>query len=79
MVGLVCVQRWKSTTLQPMGHVWKSQRGIMVNVVPREVPRPKPERPQAPRVFGRVTSQGTPFTMIPPRLSTHFQTFVIPD
>ena len=27
-------------------NVWKSQGGIMVNGVPREVPRPKPEGPQ---------------------------------
>ena len=40
----------------------------MVNGVPREVPRPKPKEPQAPRVSGRGTSRGTPFTMIPPRL-----------
>ena len=40
----------------------------MVNGVPRQVPRPKPEGPQAPRVFGRGTSRGTPITMIPPRL-----------
>ena len=47
----------------------------MVNVVPREVPRPKPEGPQALRVFGRRTSQGTPFTMIPPRLFHTFSFF----
>ena len=29
----------------------------MVNGVPREVPRPKPEGPPAPRVFGHGTSQ----------------------
>ena len=40
----------------------------MVNGVPREVPRPKPEVPQAPRVFGRGTSRGTPFIMIATRL-----------
>ena len=33
----------------------------MVNGVPREVPRPKPEGPQAPRVFCRRTFRGTPF------------------
>ena len=37
-----------------------------MNGVPREVPRPKPKVPQAPRVFGRGTFRGTPFTMIPP-------------
>ena len=36
----------------------------MVNGVPREVPRPKPEGPHAPGVFGCGTSPGTPFTTI---------------
>ena len=40
----------------------------MVNVVPREGPRPKPSGPAAPRAFGLGTSLGTTFTMIPPRL-----------
>ena len=40
----------------------------MVNGVPREVSRPKPDGPQALRVFGRGTSGGTPFTMIALRL-----------
>ena len=40
----------------------------MVNVVPREVPRPKPSGPGAPSGFGLGTSLGTTFTMIPPRL-----------
>ena len=40
----------------------------MVNGVPREVPRAKPEGPQAPSVLGRRTVRGTPFTMIPTRL-----------
>ena len=40
----------------------------MVSRVPREVPRQKPEGPQAPRVSGRGTSRSTPFTMTPPRL-----------
>ena len=31
--------------------IWKSRGGIMVNGVLWEVPRPKPEGPQAPRVF----------------------------
>ena len=33
----------------------------MVNVVPREVPRPKPEGPQALMVFCCGTFRGTPF------------------
>ena len=48
--------------------IWKSQGGIMVNGVPMEVPRLKPKVPQAPRVFGRRTFIGTPFTMIAQRL-----------
>ena len=32
-------------------NVWKSQGGIMVNGVPRELPRSKPEGSQAPRFF----------------------------
>ena len=47
----------------------------MVNGVPREVPRPKPKGTEAPRVFGRGTYQGTPFTMIHPRLFHTFSFF----
>ena len=50
----------------------------MVNGVPREVPRPKPEGPQALRVSGRGTSRGTPFTMIPPRLFHIMSFFRLP-
>ena len=32
--------------------MWKSRRGILVNIVPREFQGQKPEGPQAPRVFG---------------------------
>ena len=46
----------------------------MVNGVPREVPRPKPEGHQGPRVFG----QGTPFTMIHPMLFHTFSFFCHP-
>ena len=49
-------------------HLWKRRGGIMMNGVPKEVPRPKPERPQAPKGFGRKTSQGTPITKIPPMI-----------
>ena len=38
----------------------------MVNVVPREVKRPKPKGPQTPRVLAE--DPHTTFTMIPPRL-----------
>ena len=41
-----------------------------MNGVPREVPMPKPEGPQALRFFGR----GTPFIMIHTRL---FHTFLV--
>ena len=34
-----------------MGIIWKSRGGRVVNGVPREVPRQKPEGPQAPRVL----------------------------
>ena len=57
---LVCSVQWDN--------VWKSLGGIMLNGFPREVPRPKPEGPQAPRVSGSVNSRGTQFTMIPQRL-----------
>ena len=40
----------------------------MVNVVPREVPGPKPKGPQAPRVLAMGLPRGTPCTMIHPRL-----------
>ena len=59
-------------------NVLKSQGGIVVNGVPREVSRPKPGGPQAPWVFGRGTSQGTTFTMIPPRLFHKFSLFCQP-
>ena len=36
-------------------NLWKSQGGIMVNGVPREVQRPKPDGLQASWVFGRGT------------------------
>ena len=36
--------------------------------MPRDVPRPKPEGPQAPKGFGRGSSRGTPFSMITPRV-----------
>ena len=62
----------QSYKVQHWYNVWKSRGCIMVNGVPMEVPRPKSKGPQAPRVFGRGTSRGTPFTMIHPRL---FQTF----
>ena len=39
----------------------------MVNVVLREVPRPKPEGAAGPEGFGSGTSRGTTFTMIPLR------------
>ena len=44
----------------------------MVNGVPREVTRPKPEGLQAPRVLAAGLSKGLNFTMIHPRL---FHTF----
>ena len=44
-------------------NVWKSLECKVVKRIPREVPRPKPKEPQASRIFGRGTSQGTPFTM----------------
>ena len=47
----------------------------MFNGVPREVQRPKPEERQAPRVFGRGTSQGSPFTIIPSGLYDTFSFF----
>ena len=53
-------------------------RGIMVNGVPVEVPRPKPKEPQAPEGFGRGTSWRIPFTMIHPRLFHTFPLFCHP-
>ena len=44
----------------------KNLLGIMVNVVPRVVPRPKPSGPAAPWVL--ALGLGTTFTMITPRL-----------
>ena len=51
----------------------------MVNGVPREVPRPKPEGPQAPRVFGLGTSRGTTFTMLPPRFFQRIPFLIVPE
>ena len=51
----------------------------MVNEVPREVPRPKPEGPQAPRVFGRGSSRGTAFTTMHPRLFHRFSFVCHPE
>ena len=56
-------------------NVWKSQGCIMVNGVPQEVPRSKPEGPQAPDGFGQGNSRGTPFTMIHTRLFHAFSFF----
>ena len=50
----------------------------MVNGVPTEVPRQKPEEPQAPRGFCRGTSRGTPFTIIHTRLIHTFSFFIQP-
>ena len=47
----------------------------MVNGVPREVPRPKPSGPEAPRVFAAGLSEGLHFTMIHPRLFHRFSFF----
>ena len=51
----------------------------MVNGVPREVPRPKPEGPQAPRVLAAGLSEGLHFTMIHPRLFHRFSFFWHPE
>ena len=51
----------------------------MVNGVPREVPRPKPEGPQALRVLAAGLSEGLHFTMIPPRLFHRFSFFWHPE
>ena len=55
--------------------VCKSRGRIVVNGVLMEVPMPNPEGSQAPRVFCRGTSRGTPFTMIHPRLFHTFSFF----
>ena len=59
-------------------NLWKSQGCIMLNRVPWEVPRLKPEDPQVSRVFGKGTSQGTSFTMTHRRLSNTFLFFLHP-
>ena len=59
-------------------NVWNSRGFIMVNGVPREVQRPKPEGPQATRVFPAGLPQGTPFTMIHPKLFHTFSFFCHP-
>ena len=64
---------WKKSLFTSPGwrrneNVWKSLEGIMVNGVPREVPRSKTLGACGPSGFCLGTSPGTPFTMIPPRL-----------
>ena len=49
--------------------------GIVVNEVPTEVPRPKPEGPQALRVLALRLSEGLHFPMIHPRLFHRFSFF----
>ena len=60
-------------------NLWKSQGGIIVNGVPRVVPRPKPKGPRAPRVF----SVGLPKGLYSPWYTTgifsDFYTVVILD
>ena len=51
----------------------------MVNGVTREVPRPKPEGPQAPRVLSAGLPEGLHFTMIHPRLFHRFSFFWHPE
>ena len=48
--------------------MWKSLGGILVNIVPREVPRPETLWACSPLVFWPWNSIGTIFTRIPPRL-----------
>ena len=53
---------WFHHKTTPWDNVWKSRGGIMVNLVPREDPRPKPKG------FLPRDSRGIPFPMIHPRL-----------
>ena len=46
----------------------KNRGGILVNIIPSEFQGQKIKGPQAPKVFGLGTSQGTIFTRIPLRL-----------
>ena len=51
----------------------------MVNGVPREIPRPKPEEPQAPMVLAVGLSEGLHFTMIHSRIFYRFSLFWHPE
>ena len=42
----------------PFDNLWKSQGGTMLNGVPREVSRAKPDRPQAPMVLAAGLPEG---------------------
>ena len=44
--------------LQEWDNVWKSRGGIIVNGVPTEFPRAKPEEPQVPRVLAAGLPEG---------------------
>ena len=55
-----------SAGLQKNGNRWKSLGGILVNIVPWEVPRPKTFGACGPLVFWPWNSLGTIFTRIPP-------------
>ena len=62
------VAEWMKNVEEEWDIIWKSRGGRVVNGVPREVPRPKPEGPQAPRVLAAGLPRGTPFTTLHPRL-----------
>ena len=57
-----------SARLRKNGNMWKSLGGILLNIVPREDPRPKTLGACGPSGFCPLNCLGTIFTSIPPRL-----------
>ena len=67
LVGYNCYILW-SKFEKYSDIIWKTRWVRVVNGVSREVPRPRPEGPQAPRVLAAGLLRGTPFTILHPRL-----------
>ena len=68
--GYICWKRIQFTNsgIIKNGILWKSFGGSMVNVVPREVPRPKILGACSASAFWPCNSLGTIFTTLPPWL-----------
>ena len=62
------------------GTMGAKAEGYQGEWIPYGSPQAKNQGATGPKGFGRETSRGTPFTMIPPwRFATHFHSFVVLD